>query len=191
MLFFGQFLNKIYFFIIISLLIVNVNGAYLKANPAKIEMNGIINEKICKEIKINSDREEIISVIKWNKDNKSIFLDYFESEDLGIIDNLENKININKEYLKDFCFSFKYPGDYSGIIFFNINGAPVGIGIKVFANISGEILDHEKMILTGYSVNIPEYESENKNNFYYFIPTILLILILIILIFILKRKSRE
>ncbi len=166
------------------------SGIELGISPPVLVFNGSVEEKICNEYNILSDREDISLILsdKWtNKKEliKNIELYNLDEKVFGIEAVYDKKILINNEYNGRICLSAKNGGSYYGVLIFSSENGNVGVGSWIIVNINKFEGAEDKGFITNRVI-----EDNNMKNFRSRILGSLLILTMMLLagLFILIRK---
>jgi hypothetical protein len=181
-------MKKFLFLISILLLINIVSGAQLRINPPKIEFNGNIGDKICKEISVYTDYNgNILEHSRWSiKDSKDINDYGFSQDDFGLNLNFPEHITAKNYEREEVCIIANKEGEYHGVLLFNAEESPVGVGIWISANINGNSninnSSNNPSKITGDAINT-NASSKNELIFLCSLFTFLLLCLLVSLIF--------
>ncbi len=143
-------------FILTIFLFSFVSSLKLGISPAYMDLSGEINEKICKNVSINSDREINVTIEdKWfyGQTQSRNLKDYnLSAEGIGIKFFGDEKVSINQTDRLEICFLAEKTGDYYGIILFSSENNFATIGSWVKLEISGNKINSSPLILTGSAI---------------------------------------
>lgn len=160
--------------------------------PAKIELNGSVDEELCSKVKISSDYEgNIIVRTKWaRKDTKNINDYYLDAESIGINEYFNKKLNIENTKEETFCLTAEKSGKYYGALLYNTENSYAGVGIWITVNIQGDEAIENKMDdkITGRVIKDSETDFDYKQVVYAF-PTAVLFFGFLFLLRYYKRKK--
>ena len=134
--------------IVLLFLVSFVSATKLGISPGNLIFNGSANEKICKNITINTDYNGIlIGESKWieKAGKKRDIKDYnLNSDDLNINIEFPERINITENIVKvEVCITTKKPGKYNGGILYKTADSYAGVGSWIEADIYDKSQDSE------------------------------------------------
>ena len=178
--------NLILFFAIIICTSQLISSLEIGVNPAYINLETRIGEKICRNITIYANKE--ISIIirdKWTdiKGSRNIRDYNLSSDDIEIKVTSQNKVLASSDKKAVWiCFSGKEKGDFYGAVLFESENWSLTAGSWVNLNITYSKKDNSNL-LTGAGIRII-----NGNNF--LIPELIILSSEVIILFFLIRKMR-
>jgi len=183
--------------IIILFLVSLVSATKLGISPGNLIFNGSINEKICRNITINTDYKGIlIGESKWIKEvkEKKDIKDYnLNQEDLGINLDYPTEINIseNNEIIS-VCITANKIGKYNGAIIYKTNGGYAGVGSWIEIDIKNNNKTSGSIPITGFFSGIKQNNEINSNlSLVSSIVFIMLTIMLLVLLFVYKKVIKE
>ncbi len=160
---------------VILLLIISLNNACamkISFSPAHILLSGEVNENICKEITLSSDKKVVLyGEDRWAlKESENKIEDYIlSSKQIGLNVSYPGEISLNSDTSFSFCVNAKNSGIYYGTIIYKSGFGVGGIGGIVKVNIEKK------------NESLPEYLLALNSS-------LLLAFILLLLVEKLKRK---
>lgn len=160
----SSLLLSIYFIFILSF----VSGATLEISPPSLEFNGEVDKLVCEELIVSSAGNTMIVNIQdfWKEGRGS-------SRDINEFILFSSELNIQSIYQKRLVLREKTPfsiclkgreGVYHGLLFFNVENYPLGIGIWITAKFGSHYQLSSENLLTGKVVKTDKNEGETKYN---------------------------
>lgn len=184
-------------FLVLYFLFINwVSTIELGISPGEINFKGVINERICREVYINTNyKGELIGNTRWINKNDSIKnIQYYKlnPEYFELEVEYSQKVNITNESNKlGICVTAKKPGKYHGAIIYTTQESYAGVGSWITLDIRGNETKKE-FSTSGITGGIIGTSSKTHS---FIISTMLLIfvmllLMLIILLYISKKMNK-
>lgn len=170
-----------------------VSSIDVGVSPPELVFSDSENEE-CKEVKVMSDDKRLFNLNdKWNTISNSRSPVFYtgESDEAGIVVSYEKQVVVNNGLsIVNVCLKNVEKGNKRGILFFDSNGASLGVRIEVKSRENKEI--NREIGITGNIVNNDEYKSLFEGNrlvLYLILFDLMLFLVLIFLLFMLNRKK--
>ena len=175
---------KFLLILIAILFLVNlISATKLGISPGNLIFNGSVNEKICKNLTINTDYQgDIIGESKWIEKikEKRDIKDYnLNANNLNLNIEFPERINITKNIWEiEVCITAKKPGRYNGAILYKTADSYAGVGSWIEVDINkNENQTFESASITGFFSRI-NGNNEMKNN----LSLVLLVMFIMLLI---------
>jgi hypothetical protein len=186
-------MKKIFLTILILILMNSIFAANLGISPSMMEFNQSANERICKKAIIFTDSNEtIIGKSIWSKDSRKIpekdIKNYkTEPESQGLIFEYTQEIQVYNKKEIDVCLTARTAGNYSGALLYQTKDKPAGVGVWIYASITGQKKGSLAKITGGFldSAHNPDTK---KIKMRLSITASVLLFILIILLIIQNKK---
>lgn len=186
---------KSFVFLAVFLLLINqVSGVEIGASPSELIFSDSKDES-CKEIKLMSDDKRLFNLEdKWNtiSNSRSPVFYTSKSDEAGVVLNYQKQVVVSDGLaILKVCLKSVEKGKKQGILFFDSNGASLGVRIEVKSQENREI--ERKVGITGDVVNdnneYYELIEDDKLVLYLLLFDFVLFAVLIYLFYLLNRKK--
>jgi hypothetical protein len=174
-----------------------VTATNLGISPGNLIFNGSVNEKICKNLTINTDyRGGIIGESKWIdivKENRNIRDYNLNSIDLNLNIEFPERIDISKNIWNiPVCITAKKPGKYNGAIIYKTVDSYAGVGSWIEVDINkNDSQPSDPDPITGFFSGTPK-NNEMKNSLSLIsIVVFIMLLIMLSVLLVISKKARR
>lgn len=190
---------KILFFLIILYfaLVCNVYSLELGISPGEIKFYGNVNEKICRNISIQTNyNESILGETRWikNFEKKRDIKDYeLNSDDLSLVVDYIEKIKSKGISLKEqVCITATKPGKYYGAITYKTETGYAGVGSWIEVDIKGDLEDRATLSkITGLVIRTASKKFYKSIFALIFFVIFIMLLIMFLILLIIYKYSQE